>query len=195
MPGAEARGLRRDRERGLRALVHCCLHPRQQVGHFAHRRGPPRRGGKTKSPSLTPMQHHDMAHTCARARRLPAATVRGRDPVRHQCSTGRAPGPLFGSRCSGVSADGGFTRSVFPGPFRERSRRPSQTGGPNTLPQTDRRTFIRIILEILREPMFALLLGAALIYLVLGDLKEAIVLGIFACTSCPSSEFLGQRTG
>jgi hypothetical protein len=43
--------------------------------------------------------------------------------------------------------------------------------------------------------MFALLLGAALIYLVLGDLKEAIVLGIFACTSCPSSEFLGQRTG
>jgi len=55
--------------------------------------------------------------------------------------------------------------------------------GPNTLPQADRRTFIRIILEILREPMFALLLGAAVIYLVLGDLKEAVVLGIFACTS------------
>ncbi len=31
--------------------------------------------------------------------------------------------------------------------------------------------------------MFALLLGAAAIYLVLGDLKEAVVLGIFACTS------------
>ena len=31
--------------------------------------------------------------------------------------------------------------------------------------------------------MFALLLGAAVIYLVLGDLKEAVVLGIFACTS------------
>lgn len=55
--------------------------------------------------------------------------------------------------------------------------------GPNTLPQADRRTFIRIVLEILREPMFALLLGAAAIYLVLGDLKEAVVLGIFACTS------------
>jgi Ca2+-transporting ATPase len=55
--------------------------------------------------------------------------------------------------------------------------------GPNTLPQGDRRTFIRIVLEILREPMFALLLGAAVIYLVLGDLKEAVVLGIFACTS------------
>ena len=35
--------------------------------------------------------------------------------------------------------------------------------GPNTLPQADRRTFARIILEILREPMFALLLGAAAI--------------------------------
>jgi Ca2+-transporting ATPase len=55
--------------------------------------------------------------------------------------------------------------------------------GPNTLPQGDRRTFFRIVLEILREPMFALLLGAAAIYLVLGDLKEAVVLGIFACTS------------
>ena len=55
--------------------------------------------------------------------------------------------------------------------------------GPNTLPQADRRTFIRIVLGILREPMFALLLGAAVIYLILGDLKEAVVLGIFACTS------------
>jgi Ca2+-transporting ATPase len=55
--------------------------------------------------------------------------------------------------------------------------------GPNALPQADRRTFSRIVLEILREPMFALLLGAAAIYLVLGDLKEAVVLGIFACTS------------
>src|SRR5262245_14783733 len=33
--------------------------------------------------------------------------------------------------------------------------------GPNTLPQADRRTFLRIVLEILREPMFAPLLGAA----------------------------------
>ena len=43
--------------------------------------------------------------------------------------------------------------------------------GPNTLPQGDRRTFFRIVLEILREPMFALRLGAAVIDLVLGDLK------------------------
>jgi Ca2+-transporting ATPase len=55
--------------------------------------------------------------------------------------------------------------------------------GPNTLPEADRRSFARIVLEILREPMFALLLGAAMIYFILGDLKEALVLGVFASTS------------
>jgi Ca2+-transporting ATPase len=66
--------------------------------------------------------------------------------------------------------------------------------GPNTLPQADRRSFIRIVLEILREPMFALLIGAAVIYLVLGDLKEAIVLGIFACTSVLIAVIQESRT-
>jgi Ca2+-transporting ATPase len=55
--------------------------------------------------------------------------------------------------------------------------------GPNTLPEAARRTFGRMILEIVREPMFALLLGAAVIYLVLGDFREAVVLAIFASTS------------
>jgi Ca2+-transporting ATPase len=55
--------------------------------------------------------------------------------------------------------------------------------GPNMLPQADRRSFGRIVLEILREPMFALLLAAAVIYLVLGDHTEAAVLAVFASTS------------
>ncbi len=71
--------------------------------------------------------------------------------------------------------------------FRGLSEREAATRleveGPNALPQADRRTLGRIILEILREPMFALLVGAAGIYLVLGDLKEAVVLAVFACTS------------
>jgi Ca2+-transporting ATPase len=44
--------------------------------------------------------------------------------------------------------------------------------GPNTLLAADRRSFGRIILEVLREPMFALLLAAAVIYLILGDLTK-----------------------
>jgi Ca2+-transporting ATPase len=66
--------------------------------------------------------------------------------------------------------------------------------GPNTLPQADRRTFMRIVVDILREPMFALLLGAAVIYLLLGDLKEAVVLGIFACTSVLIAVIQESRT-
>ena len=55
--------------------------------------------------------------------------------------------------------------------------------GYNELPRPDRRTPLRIILEVLREPMLALLLGGGVIYLVLGDLKEAIILLAFATMS------------
>jgi P-type Ca2+ transporter type 2C len=55
--------------------------------------------------------------------------------------------------------------------------------GPNALPQLERRTALRIALEVLREPMFALLLGAGVLYLLLGSRGEALVLFAFACFS------------
>ncbi len=55
--------------------------------------------------------------------------------------------------------------------------------GPNELPHPDRRTALRIVLEVLREPMLALLLGGGVIYLLLGDLKEALILLVFAMLS------------
>lgn len=55
--------------------------------------------------------------------------------------------------------------------------------GYNELPQSDRRTALRIFFEVVREPMFALLLGGGVIYLALGDLKEAIILLVFATFS------------
>ena len=55
--------------------------------------------------------------------------------------------------------------------------------GFNDLPRTEHRTFLRIIGDVLREPMFALLLGAGVIYLVLGDLTEALMLLVFATIS------------
>jgi Ca2+-transporting ATPase len=48
--------------------------------------------------------------------------------------------------------------------------------GPNALPGDQRRTLLKIILETLHEPMFALLLVAGLLYLVLGDLQEGLIL-------------------
>ena len=42
--------------------------------------------------------------------------------------------------------------------------------GANELPRPDRRTALRILFEVMREPMFSLLLAAGAIYLVLGNL-------------------------
>ena len=42
--------------------------------------------------------------------------------------------------------------------------------GLNELPRAERRTFVRIAVDVAREPMFGLLLAAGIIYLALGDL-------------------------
>jgi Ca2+-transporting ATPase len=49
--------------------------------------------------------------------------------------------------------------------------------GPNALPSAERHGVLALALGVLREPMFLLLLAAAGIYLVLGDVREALVLG------------------
>lgn len=50
--------------------------------------------------------------------------------------------------------------------------------GPNLLPQPDRRRHLAIVLDVLREPMLLLLMGAAVVYLLLGDAQQAAVLGV-----------------
>lgn len=52
--------------------------------------------------------------------------------------------------------------------------------GPNALPAQGGRSFARIVLDVVREPMLLLLLGAGLVYLALGNLHEALVLMAFA---------------
>jgi P-type Ca2+ transporter type 2C len=65
--------------------------------------------------------------------------------------------------------------------------------GFNELPRPDQRTTLRIVLEVLREPMLALLLGGGLIYLLLGDLKEAIILLVFASMSVAITVIRSRR--
>ena len=48
--------------------------------------------------------------------------------------------------------------------------------GPNTLPGAGRRSVATIALEVVREPMFLLLVAGAVIYFFLGDVHEALVL-------------------
>ena len=66
--------------------------------------------------------------------------------------------------------------------------------GPNELPQPDKRTPFKIVLEVLREPMLMLLLGGGIIYLVLGDLTEALILIAFAMMSVLISVIQETRT-
>ena len=52
--------------------------------------------------------------------------------------------------------------------------------GPNELPRQRRRAPLRIAVEVLREPMLAMLLAAGGVYLLLGDSVEAVILLAFA---------------
>jgi Ca2+-transporting ATPase len=69
-----------------------------------------------------------------------------------------------------------------------------KTDGYNELPRQDRRTPLRIVRDVVREPMLALLLGGGVIYLALGDVKEAIVLLAFATMSVAITVVQETRT-
>ena len=58
-----------------------------------------------------------------------------------------------------------------------------QAEGYNELPRAEHRTLPRIALEVIREPMFGLLIGSGVVYLLLGDLTEALLLLAFASIS------------
>jgi Ca2+-transporting ATPase len=60
---------------------------------------------------------------------------------------------------------------------QEAARRLAQDG-PNALPGGAARTWRHIVLETVREPMFGLLLAAAGLYLVLGELQESLSLAV-----------------
>ena len=66
--------------------------------------------------------------------------------------------------------------------------------GFNELPRSNRRTVLRIAFDVMREPMLALLLGGGAIYLVLGDLREALILLAFATLSVAITVVQEART-
>ncbi|MFN0194763.1 MAG: cation-translocating P-type ATPase [Aestuariivirga sp.] len=66
--------------------------------------------------------------------------------------------------------------------------------GYNELPQASRRTPMRIVLEVLREPMLLLLLGGGAIYMLLGEPQDAIILLAFAMMSVVITVVQESRT-
>jgi P-type Ca2+ transporter type 2C len=66
--------------------------------------------------------------------------------------------------------------------------------GPNELPRARRRSAFRLIADILREPMLGLLLTGGFVYLLIGDLAEALILLAFACLSVTITVVQEART-
>ncbi|HVY79824.1 MAG TPA: cation-translocating P-type ATPase [Steroidobacteraceae bacterium] len=66
--------------------------------------------------------------------------------------------------------------------------------GYNELPAADHHSLLALVLEVIREPMFALLVGSAFLYAFIGDLGEAVVLGLFACGSVSIAVIQRERS-
>lgn len=69
-----------------------------------------------------------------------------------------------------------------------------RSDGYNELPMAERRGIGRIVLEVLREPMMALLVAGGVVYLLLGDPGEAAILLVFACLSVFITVYQEVRT-
>jgi Ca2+-transporting ATPase len=54
-----------------------------------------------------------------------------------------------------------------------------QIEGYNELPTAPRRELLRIVIEVIREPMFLLLMASGILYFILGDVSEGIMLMSF----------------
>jgi len=83
---------------------------------------------------------------------------------------------------------------AIPGLSETEARSRLAADGYNELPAPDRRGPLRIALEVVREPMLALLLGSVLIYFFLGELSEALVLAVFASLSVAITVVQEART-
>ncbi|MCL4530468.1 MAG: cation-translocating P-type ATPase [Chloroflexi bacterium] len=66
--------------------------------------------------------------------------------------------------------------------------------GYNELPSTERRTIFHILLEVMREPMFLLLIACGLLYLLLGDREEALMLMGFVFVIIGITFYQEQKT-
>jgi Ca2+-transporting ATPase len=66
--------------------------------------------------------------------------------------------------------------------------------GYNELPSANKRTFFHILLEVVREPMFLMLIACGLLYLFLGDRAEALMLIGFVVVIIGITFYQEQKT-
>lgn len=68
------------------------------------------------------------------------------------------------------------TTDIKQGLSSSEAKRRLSTDGANELPGGQYRSYLRIVVDAMREPMFLLLFGAGFLYLIIGDLQEGLFL-------------------
>src|SRR5512137_1826554 len=84
--------------------------------------------------------------------------------------------------------------TIFQGLSEQQARERLAVDGFNELPGTKKRTFLHILLEVVREPMFLMLIACGLLYLFLGDQEEAIMLMGFVVVIIGITFYQEQKT-
>jgi P-type Ca2+ transporter type 2C len=69
-----------------------------------------------------------------------------------------------------------------------------RTGGYNELPESKQRSIFRIIFDVIHEPMFILLVAGGLIYFILGDFAEGLMLMSFVVLIIGITVYQEQKT-
>ena len=82
----------------------------------------------------------------------------------------------------------------FTGLSREEAAEKLKTGGYNELPESKKRSIFGIIIEVVHEPMFILLVASGLIYFVLGDISEGLMLMSFVLVIIGITVYQEQKT-
>ena len=87
-----------------------------------------------------------------------------------------------------------FTETNIQGLTEQEARERLAQDGYNELPATKKRSFFHILLEVIREPMFLMLIACGLLYLLLGDQEEALMLMGFVVVIIGITFYQEQKT-
>jgi P-type Ca2+ transporter type 2C len=87
-----------------------------------------------------------------------------------------------------------YTNANLPGLTEQEALERLAQDGYNELPSAKRRNFLHILLEVLREPMFLMLIACGVLYLFLGDSEEALMLMGFVFVIIGITFYQEQKT-
>src|SRR5512136_1204441 len=87
-----------------------------------------------------------------------------------------------------------ITGTYLQGLTEQETRERLAEDGYNELPSAKKRNFLHILLEVVREPMFLMLIACGLLYLVLGDQEEALMLMGFVAVIIGITFYQEQKT-